>query len=541
MNIFLKVSKTVAFNVKKSETIKNLKAMLCKKEGISEYFPELFFSGERLKDDCKLVDCGIQKNSTLHLVLQNSGIIKLFICIPSMTKTSEVEVKVHDTIQNIKSLIQVREGIHTDRFTLFHAGILLEDFRTLDSLGIKGESTLHLIFDPKDEVSISVKLVTGGVVKTKVKLLYTVHDVKAIVGSIAGVAVNDQTLIYSGKQLEDSKTLAFYKIIEESILEMVFADIGIFVKHHNGKTISVDVCQHDTITDAKNKIFMKLGIPVDSDFEYLIFAGKQLESDRDLASYGIEKNCTLSVCIRALKVCVSIPSMKKTLEFEVTVFDTIQKIKALMRVREGIEADHYIFHYDGILLEDYSSSFASLGIKKTEATLVVTAKPKLGIHSIYVETATGMIVKTEVSSLYTVRLVKSLVGSIAGVPAVGDHTLIYEGVPLQDWRILGSYNIKETSVVKMKMTASQNPNTSFSWNISIFVKPWSGKTITLYVGRYDTVKAVKTKIFGKLGIPCTEFHYLSFCGKALDDGKNLATYGIKKDNTIHVNCRFSPC
>ncbi|XP_059650857.1 ubiquitin-like [Cornus florida] len=75
INIYLKVIKTIAFNVKRSKTIKNIKAMLHSKEGISENLQELFLTGERLQDDKKLVDYGIQRNSTLHLVLQAPGTI----------------------------------------------------------------------------------------------------------------------------------------------------------------------------------------------------------------------------------------------------------------------------------------------------------------------------------------------------------------------------------------------------------------------------------------------------------------------------------
>uniref|UniRef100_A0A5B7BFA4 Ubiquitin-like domain-containing protein n=1 Tax=Davidia involucrata TaxID=16924 RepID=A0A5B7BFA4_DAVIN len=291
INLYLKVIKTIALNVKRSETIKNLKVVLREKEGISENIQELFFTGERLRDDHKLVDYGIEKNSTLHLVLQNSVAMKLFVNIPSNHKTIEVEVKTHDTIQNIKSLIQAKEGIQSDQYTLISAGKLLEDNRTLAGLKIQGGATLHLVFNPRDVLSVSVKMPTGEIVKPEVKVLYTIRDVKTIVGSLVGFPVSDQDLFYAGKQLEDWKTLAYYNIKEESILEMLLSTFQIFIKNCSGKTVTLDVCQQDTVKDVKNKIFHKSGTPVN--VQSLVFAGKSLQDGRDLASYNIWKHCTL--------------------------------------------------------------------------------------------------------------------------------------------------------------------------------------------------------------------------------------------------------
>lgn len=206
--------------MKRSETIKNLKALLCDKEAVSEHFQELYFSGEHLNDDHKLIDCGIQKNSTLHLFLQTSGVMKLFVTIISKQKTIEIEAQFQDTIESIRSKVQAKEGILSHRFSLFYAGKLLENSRTLASLGIEGESTLHLIFNPRNVLSVSVKMPNGKIVKMEVKLLYTVGDVKEMAGSMIGFPVSVQSLIYEGKKLEDSKTLALYDLKEDCLRDI---------------------------------------------------------------------------------------------------------------------------------------------------------------------------------------------------------------------------------------------------------------------------------------------------------------------------------
>nr|XP_043613813.1 polyubiquitin-B-like [Erigeron canadensis] len=209
---------TYSLEVRPSDTIHNVKA---KVPGFPPEDQELIFNKMVLEDSGTIADYNIETDSALTLMLKSNGWMEIFIKTLTGTTISSF-FKPTSTIHDVKSDIQVQVGVPRAEQALIFNEMVLEDSGTLVDFQIKKKSTLTLMRKSRGLMQIFVKTTYGNKITLEVKLSDTIRIVKAKIRDKGRVPTIGQKLMFKKMCLEDSSTLADYRIHKDSTLHLKF-------------------------------------------------------------------------------------------------------------------------------------------------------------------------------------------------------------------------------------------------------------------------------------------------------------------------------
>ena len=304
--VALPTGKIISLEEDASNTVKHVKEKIQAKEGIpSDQQLLMVNTGQRCKEltnDCILSDCCDYSDSTeLRLILRVS--MKIFVkTLTDLTITLNAQST--DTIANLKSKIEEKEGIPINQQRLFFGKKQLEDQQTLNYYVIESTFLLQLVLRVRGKTNYSkmiilVRTLFGKVVTLELEASDTVENVMAKIQDIEGIPLEHQRLIFAGEPIEYGRTLSYYNIESGSTLDLKLKQQGeIWIKiEGTGKVITLTGAKDysATVKNVKAMINDKEHIPPDQ--QILTRDGRILQDEVKLYCYINVNRCFLHLYI----------------------------------------------------------------------------------------------------------------------------------------------------------------------------------------------------------------------------------------------------
>ncbi|CAG8441450.1 4279_t:CDS:2 [Acaulospora morrowiae] len=223
--------KVIELRVKRDYKVETIKKMIQDKEGIPYHQQYLFFH-DLMQDHEFLSSCYIREGSTLRLEYE-----KMTINVNLMgKKIIKLGVEKNFTIEQVRRMIEEKEGISLNQVHLEFSNNILFSEKTLISYHVTNESTLDLCNNYfSDNDNVYVVLLSGKKINLSVESTNTISDLKLKLYEKEKIPHDQQRLIYGRKQLENHRLLSDYPIERESLIHLVLALRGGMFQETSGR------------------------------------------------------------------------------------------------------------------------------------------------------------------------------------------------------------------------------------------------------------------------------------------------------------------
>ena len=160
-------------------------------------------------------------------------------------KLISIEVQPSDTIKCIKSVIADKNDMNIETFYLSYSGKLLANDKTVEDYGISNNNIINLHMSiigggggnetegtegasgsngsngPNGSRQIFIKTLQGKTLTLEVKPEDSIGAIKQRIFEKEGIPVDQQRLVFNGKQLEDAQSVNDYNMVDGVSVHLV--------------------------------------------------------------------------------------------------------------------------------------------------------------------------------------------------------------------------------------------------------------------------------------------------------------------------------
>jgi len=186
-----------------------------------EFLPEhyyLYYKGKKLDNNKTLSNYHIKMGTTIKVILRLRNMFNIFI--KDLTgDTFSLKIQHSYSFENIKSMIIEKTNYSLYDFDLFYNHKKLKNHKSFSNYNIPQESIIHAVKN-NSEFQIFVINLIGKTIVINVKPSNTIQEVKQKIEMRDNIPIDMQILNYSGKILDNNKTIYDYFICKYSTLHL---------------------------------------------------------------------------------------------------------------------------------------------------------------------------------------------------------------------------------------------------------------------------------------------------------------------------------